>query len=184
MKDIERSAAEGGIQTSATLATDLPQTKEKLRLVLIPRLLYREISERLGVGDEVTMDTCYGPHRIHALDSSHPSTGFEGAIGLREAEADNLSFRLWGRMPTPGDCDYHDQPRTLLRIHGWPADAGVWTCVSGTLHTDRLDAELEYGGFSLEDPAGTLISLILMRANQYARSPDLVKASFWDGYGR
>lgn len=151
------------------------------RLTDIPVVLFSEISERLGIGDEEEVILhVERKFRFRRLNPEHRATGFAGAIGLGEWTEDNRDFVIWGRPPRHEDREYYDEPRVLLRIHAFPADGGIWAAGRGTYIREKIAAELEYHGYDLKGAAATLIGLCIMRAGELARDPSCVSRAFWE----
>jgi len=158
-------------------------TSTGLRLADIPRILFDELSVRVGSGEESSIRLSYGDYRLRRLAENHELVGFPGAIGLRQSDG-TMSFALWGCCPKPTDCETVFEPRPSLKIKAGPVSGGVWAYGRGNLISEAISAELAACcGLDLESPIVTLVSLILVRAHQLARDPSLVKQAYWDGFG-
>jgi len=64
-------------------------------------------------------------------------------------------------------------PRLESQPHGWLF--GFSWCIEY-----KTQAELQYNGYSLHEPAAMLIGLCFLRAAQLTRDPSCQQRQFWD----
>ena len=151
-----------------------------LRVVDIPRLLYNEVSARLGVGDEYDITLTFGGHyRCRKLNPETRLTGFPGAIGFHAwPGSDNQDFALWDRAPDSRNAETVFEPQRRVMIWAGARDAGVWTAFHGTLMHEKVMVEIDQ--FDLANPVAKIVSLIMMRAHELASNPACRAETFWD----
>lgn len=152
------------------------------RILDMPRILFDEISARLGIGEVEEIDRYDGVFRMRRLDPNHRHVGFAGAIGHRTFVNDAATLHLWPRVPEPGDKDMVYEVLPILRITAHTASDGVWTATHGNLKKEKARAELDTSyGLNLELTGALLVAMILVRASDLVRDPTCVKRTFWDG---
>jgi hypothetical protein len=146
------------------------------RFAEIPPIIYREISEKLGKGEEKTSGRYL---RYRLLDPSSPVTGFPGVIGLHVFDEGRTDFGLWHRMPE-GDGEWFADLPQVLKIEARPMSTGIWAYGRGTEKQDVIMAAMYSDGWPLDSPEITLVSLCMLRASQLARNPSCRPGRFWD----
>lgn len=160
--------------------------KDGYQLLDVPKILYDELSEAFGTGEETRVRVTGIPHGtflVRSIAITHPEAALAGAIGVEVNERlQRSAFAIWSRRPTPDDEDSVSAPYAYLSLFASARETGVWTAVHGNHMADELTAELMYHGLNLRSPSVPFVSLVLMRSSQLVNDPACVGRAFWDGY--
>lgn len=89
----------------------------------IPHLLFRSLSDKLGIGEERRITTAGMEYTIRALDPRHALTRFPGAIGVGQSH-EHAIFVLWETVPRGLEDVF--EPSPVLRLVAGPQTTGVW----------------------------------------------------------
>ncbi len=155
---------------------------QELRIIHIPIILFKEISQVLGTGESREIYTRGGQYLLIELNSNHPNTGFQGAIGLQidDRVLLKVKFVLWDSIPK-GEPNNIFEPDYFVRILGQAREAGIWAYGKGNLLKEEITAELRFSqGIPLENPATKLVSCILYRAHLLTQEPYFRNYQFWE----
>jgi len=157
------------------------ENDHELRVIHVPVILFREISQALGMSDPREIYTRGGKYTLIELKPDHQNTGFQGAIGLQvnEYTLPRTEFVLWEKIPE-GKPDNVFEPDYALRIIGRSTETGAWTYGRGNLLKEEVTAELKFsGGISIRSPAAKLIAYILYRAHLLTQDSSFQAYKFW-----
>lgn len=146
----------------------------KFPIATVPLVLYREISQSLGINDETKVTSDGRDYYMKKLDPDSAATGFNAAIGIRKDMYDVLTFVLWEYPPDSNEDSYLTRP--ILETSGGPHNTGG---KSGSIREDLWMHLDQYVGFSLTSRSAKLISLTLFRAHQLATDPNCVSKKYW-----
>jgi len=154
-------------------------SQDALRLRDIPLRLFNEVSQALGIGNEQRLVTDFYSWRIRLLDPNRRATGFPCAIGFREMEEpEQMMFGFWPSIPKLDQDGSVPPPR--LCFNGGLTDGRAWSAGHGRKITEQLYADFAMDRFYFPDPANTLMLMLLLRAEQLAERPDVVREQFWE----
>jgi hypothetical protein len=151
----------------------------------LPRLLFEELSAKLGSGE--TFETIINArgYDCRRLDPQHPLVGFEGTLSYEPPSGGwvNNALLVWDRKLKPEYKRDEWEPSPIFALRARSLNAGVWAAGSGNLK--QTGATIEFPGEPLEIryPACRLVALITLRAHQLAHDPNCQSQRFWDGFG-
>lgn len=151
---------------------------------IIPIFVYKEISEKFGVGEEkrvVPNNSIYNhEYVIRMLNPEKDSAGFEGAIGIRkDLSGESTIFSLWVGVPSD-DNEYSDSD-PILQITGGPRETGSWCSGWGKeMKYEIIGKFAGFSGMSLKNQSlVNLISDILKRTSELANDPRCKQPSYY-----
>ncbi len=153
-----------------------------LSVLDIPEILFREVSERLGIDEEFVARTEHGLHTARVLNADHRILmGFRAAVGFRRITRVASLFVFWDDIPQPREKYSEDifPPNEVITISAGPSSVGIWALGSGEKMRERATARL-YSSLLLETPYARLAALILFRASTFASDPRCRSKSWWD----
>ncbi len=154
-----------------------------MKVFEVPQVLFQEFSRKLGYKyrDERKLIYTYsGYNEEWELKELDPEiTGFEGAIGLRQA-GERAFFALWDRIPSGKRTIF--EPEAVLTILAGPERSGRWGYGNGCYMIETAKAKLRSSlgshEFWLESPAMKVISQILLRAAELTVNSE--RAQYWE----
>jgi hypothetical protein len=169
------------ISGSENLKKSLEEQAENslpLKVEMIPLIIFNDLADNLGMGEEFHLSLNGFNFRIHKLNPEHRATGFQGAIGFGHSPyTQHTSFCLWGRVPEGSDSVFESKP--LVRLVAGEQRVGMWSVVGGDYMEHRIYADFSMDNPNLKNPAIALMALVLLRANHIARDPKVVSEAYW-----
>ncbi len=151
-----------------------------MKVIEVSQVLFQEFSQKLGYKYRDERKLIYihsGYSEEWELKELDPEiTGFEGAIGFRQA-GEYALFALWDRIPS-GERTIE----AILIISAGPERSGKWGYGRGCYMCETAKAKLglSFGSheFWLESPAVKVISKILLRAAELTVNSERVQ--YWE----
>jgi len=148
------------------------ESENKFPIALVPFLLYQEISDSLGMGEESQVTSVGWNYYMRKLNPNHPAIGFPGAIGIRKELRDVLTFALWWSVPGPDSAFIRDP---VLKI-----SAGPNIDCSSSVIREKLWMHIDQYGGGLELTEETkLIWAAVYRAIDLSKDPSCVSHEYW-----
>lgn len=151
-----------------------------MNILEVPKVLFQEFSQKLGMGDEWKQRTDDGvfllKRVIKVYDPEEKAQKAKGytmviapMIGFRDdsdSEGPHHIFALWGLVPVVFDKVF--DPKPALKIIARAENAGVWAAGRGNYMKEACKAEFSFYGMTLDAPSSRLIPVILQRAVELA----------------
>jgi hypothetical protein len=133
-------------------------------------LLYHNLSNRFGTGDEEKQSDLNRLILERQLNPDDPLVGFQGKIRF-ESSFGFTHFMLFENI-------YFNDP--ILEITGGSLRGGIWTATNGDLMVSKLKAKFQIiHGLDLQSPATILIGRIIEAAGELAKNPMCECDVFW-----
>jgi hypothetical protein len=151
------------------------------RLVEVPEMFFRQLSERLGIGEEYDTYPRGSHYRCRLLDPDHPKVGFKGAIGFRKV-CDQRVFVLW-LWPPDNSKNHGFMPDECFELIAGPMDQGVWA-MGRTFVKEELKVARSGRDMKADCLAIPLVAELLLLAHRIATEPSLKVEEYWTGDGK